>query len=71
MKIIPISTKDLRTIVQWEISYSDLYSHFEQAFESSEKHPQKWYDEFVEVDNIFKHDSELPMAAEAEADYGN
>lgn len=51
MKIIPLSTEDLRTIVRNDMTYSELYVHFEQAFQAKENHPQKWYDEYVNLDN--------------------
>ena len=71
MKIIHISTRDLRTIVQWDIPYSELYNHFEKAYESEEIHPQKWYDECVDIKNIFNNESELLIAAEDVYIYGS
>lgn len=64
MKIIPISTNDLRTIVKWDIPYSELYDHFEKAFQAEEIHPQRWYDEYVNIENMFNNESKLFMAAE-------
>ena len=72
MKIIPISTKDLRTIVKREITYSKLYKHFENAFSSQENNPQKWYNEHVDIGNLFYDScSSLPMAAEDVYIYGS
>lgn len=64
MKIIPLSTEDLRTIVQCDIPYCELYNHFEHAFQSTEIHPQKWYNEYVDINNSFFNESENPIAAE-------
>ncbi len=49
MKIIPIDTRDLREIINKNMSYSSLYNHFNKAFEEEEPHPQKWYDKFVKL----------------------
>ncbi len=43
MKIIPIKTNDLKTIVIKGIKYKDLYNIFESAHESSLE-PHEWYD---------------------------
>ena len=68
MKIIPLSTDDLRAIVKWDIPYAELYDHFEQAFQSDETHPQRWYEEYVDINNSFYKESEHMMAAESAAD---
>lgn len=47
MKIIPLSTRDLKEIIRQGIRYEDLYRHFETAYEANERHPQKWYDNYV------------------------
>lgn len=47
MKIIPLSTRDLKEIIRQGIKYEDLYRHFETAYEANERHPQKWYDNYV------------------------
>ena len=67
MKIIPLSTEDLRNIVQCDIPYYELYNHFEQAFQSEEIHPQKWYNEYVVINNSLFNESEHPIAAEDSA----
>lgn len=46
------SDYDLRCIIENNISYSQLYKHFCLAHESQEMHPQKWYDEYVCVENV-------------------
>ena len=51
MKIMPLSTKDLRCIIENKISYSKLYKHFCKAHEAAEMHPQKWYDNYVNIEN--------------------
>ena len=51
MKIMPLCTNDLRCIVKYKIPYSKLYKHFCKAYDSQEMHPQKWYDEFVSIEN--------------------
>lgn len=40
MKIIPLSTRDLKEIIRQGIRYEDLYRHFETAYEANERHPQ-------------------------------
>ena len=64
MKIIPLSTEDLRKIVHWDKTYPELYNYFEQAFQSSEAHPQRWYDNYVDIFNLLIPESERPFAAE-------
>ncbi len=51
MKIIPISTADLREIISHNIHYNEIYNHFDLAYKAIEKHPKKWYDNFVKVEN--------------------
>lgn len=48
MKIIPLSTKELRTILQKNICYSDLYAIFETAFHDQTQVPPVWYKECIE-----------------------
>ena len=68
MKIMPLCTNDLRCIIEHNIPYSKLYKHFCKAYDSTEMHPQKWYDEFVSIeksDLYYKMgDATLEMAAE-------
>lgn len=52
MKIVPLSTKDLRVIVANNIQYSSLYKRFENAYKANEPHPQKWYDKYVSLTKI-------------------
>lgn len=52
MKIIPLSTKDLRTIIAFKIQYKVLYKHFEKAYQNAGGHPQRWYDEYVNIENL-------------------
>ena len=49
MKIIPLSTTDLRTIITFNLQYKMLYKHFEKAYQHAGGHPQKWYDEYVNI----------------------
>lgn len=49
MKIIPLCTKDLRNIISNRIQYSQLYRHFQKAYEANERHPQRWYDTYVSL----------------------
>ena len=65
MKIIPLGTNDLRTIINEQIPYSKLYKHFAEAYESQEAHPQKWYDNFVCIENSDLCSCNFPMAAES------
>ena len=72
MKIIPLATNDLRTIIRWDIHYPELYNYFERAFTFGENHPQKWYDEYVNIDNIVYNETSMPlMAAEDIYIYGS
>ena len=51
LKIMPLCTNDLRCIVEYKISYSKLYKHFCKAHDAQEMHPQKWYDDYVSIEN--------------------
>jgi hypothetical protein len=42
MKIIPCQTSELRKIIKKDITYSDLYSLFETAYNSTDA-PREWY----------------------------
>ena len=46
MKIIPLQSSELKTIVQGQLRYQDLYGTFEKAFQS-DLPPHKWYSEMV------------------------
>lgn len=45
LKIIPMETTDLKAIIQNNLTYKDLYSHFEQAYQSSNMEAVSWYEE--------------------------
>lgn len=45
LKIIPLETTDLKTIIQNNLTYKDLYSHFEEAYQSSNMEAISWYEE--------------------------
>jgi hypothetical protein len=32
-----------------------LYKHFDEAFKATEKHPQKWYDNYVNIESSDLH----------------
>lgn len=68
LKIMPLSTNDLRCIVEEKIPYSKLYKHFCEAHDSQEMHPQKWYDDYVNIENsnlsYMINEQSLQMAAE-------
>lgn len=49
MKIIPLETCDLRTIIQQGKKYPELYQKFDAAFRCDEMHPQRWYDNYVKM----------------------
>lgn len=49
MKIIPLCTNDLRTIIDEQIPYTKLYNYFSDAYNSEELHPMKWYDNCVRL----------------------
>lgn len=51
MKIMPLCTDDLKCIVEKHITYRDLYRHFCTAYDSPQMHPQKWYDDNVNIRN--------------------
>lgn len=52
MKIIPLDTKDLAEIINRSITYSTLYNHFQKAYEAEERHPKKWYDNYVTISKL-------------------
>lgn len=56
MKIIPLNTQDLRCIIKKELTYSQLYNLFEQAFvDDTIKSPPEWYNTLIkEKINSFK-----------------
>ena len=68
LKIMPLCTNDLRCIIEKKISYAQLYKHFCIAYESQEMHPQKWYDEYVciENSNLFYNFENHPMCMVAD-----
>lgn len=68
MKIMPLCTSDLKCIIKHKIPYSKLYEHFCKAHEAKEMHPQKWYDEYVNIENsnLFYKVGESPLAMVAE-----
>ncbi len=45
LKIIPLKTTDLKTILQNNLTYKDLYSHFEQVYQSPNMEALSWYEE--------------------------
>ena len=49
MKIIPLSTDDLRNIINSNIQYETLYEHFDKAYNAEEKRPKPWYDSYVHI----------------------
>lgn len=51
MKIIPLSTSDLREIIRQGKKYRELYTHFEDAYARSDEylHPLMWYGERVKI----------------------
>ena len=51
MKIIPLCTEDIREILKRKITYEKLYRHFAYAYKAEERHPQRWYDGFVNMTN--------------------
>lgn len=69
MKIIPLCTNDLRTIIDEKIPYSKLYKHFSDAYDSQEQHPLRWYDEYVCLSNSELCQSNYSMAAEDRPEY--
>jgi len=52
MKIIPLDTNDLTEIINRSITYGTLYKHFQKAYEAEERHPKKWYDTYMAINNI-------------------
>lgn len=69
LKIMPLCTNDLRCIVEHKISYSKLYKHFCKAHDAQEMHPQKWYDDYVSIENsnlYYKYEEQYPLGMVAE-----
>lgn len=52
MKIIPLDTNDLAEMLHKSITYSTLYNHFQKAYEAEERHPKKWYDNYVTISKL-------------------
>lgn len=53
LKIIPLCTKDLKLILKYNLTYDELYEFFEKAYEANERHPQKWYDNYVSIESVY------------------
>ena len=70
LKIMPLCTKDLRCIIENNITYAQLYKYFCMAYNSEELHPRKWYDEYVciENSNLFYKLDEILIAADDEVE---
>ena len=70
LKIMPLCTKDLRCIIENNITYAQLYRHFCMAYNSEELHPRKWYDKYVSIENsnLFYKPEEILMAADDEVE---
>ncbi len=49
MKIIPLATSDLRSIIMQNKKYSELFDRFVYAYNAIENNPLKWYEEFVKM----------------------
>ncbi len=45
LKIIPLETSDLKTIIQNELTYKELYPHFESSYQSSNMEARSWYED--------------------------
>lgn len=45
LKIIPLETSDLKTIIQNELTYKELYPHFERSYQSSNMEARSWYED--------------------------
>ena len=54
LKIIPLCTKDLKLILKYSLSYDELYELFEKAYEANERHPQRWYDNYVSIESAYE-----------------
>lgn len=54
MKIIPLSTCDLREIIKQQLRYRQLYPKFETAYNESDNypHPVKWYESLVRINPL-------------------
>lgn len=48
MKIIPLETNELKSIVSKGVTYKELYAIFEDAY-TSELRPHEWYDECIRI----------------------
>lgn len=47
----PNSNRILKLIILLHITHSALYKHFEDAYNTDEPHPQKWYNEYIKIEN--------------------
>ena len=54
MRILPLHTTELKTVLEKNIKYSQLYSLFMKACDSDIKVPPQWYDECIknEINNV-------------------
>lgn len=51
MNIIPLETTDIKTILERQITYSQLYKKFEAAYCSEEMRPKEWYEQCINITN--------------------
>ncbi len=52
MKIIPLQLSDIKAIVERNVSYEELYAHFEGAYLDMEyEDPREWYRERVRIES--------------------
>ena len=46
MKIIPIQTSELKTLLRFDVKYPQIYRMMEKAYDSNEA-PKEWYEKNI------------------------
>ena len=68
MKIIPLCTRDIKLILQYKLTYEDLYEFFDEAYKTEERQAKRWYEHYVSIETAYlnrqRSNSDVLMAAE-------
>lgn len=68
MKIIPLCTRDIKLILQYKLTYEDLYEFFDEAYKTEERQAKRWYEHYVSIETAYlnrqRSNSDALMAAE-------
>lgn len=57
MKILPIQTSELKTLLRFDVRYPQIYKMLDKAYYSSES-PREWYENNIVRETVFYHEEE-------------